>query len=162
MTKNSLRTGGLAMALAAVLSVVACVGSADAHIKALWPAIGPLLRLPAIPWPNWKPGHRGIDIGVEEGTSLRSPVDGRVVWVGEVAKLPSISILSEGLRFTLQPVTASVSVGDWVARGESVGIAVVSTHCGQRTCLHWSVRRGPDYLDPRWVAEPLLRRGSPR
>ena len=150
------------MATAAAVSLTICSAPADAHTKALWPAIGPLLRLPAIPWPNWKPGHRGIDIGIEAGASVRSPADGRVVWVGEVAHLPSISILSEGLRYTLQPVTSTASVGDWVGRGDVIGTAVASTHCAQRTCLHWSVRRGADYLDPRWVAQPLLRRGSPR
>ena len=130
--------------------------------KAQWPARGTILRLPAIPWPNWKPGHRGIDIEMSLGDAVSSPVNGRVVWVGVVSHEPSISIVADGLKHTLVPVDSSLTKGDWVAAGESVGALTSSSHCGSRTCLHWSVRRGSDYLDPRWVAQPLLRRGSPR
>lgn len=144
------------------LTAALAIGPAQAQEKALWPVRGAVLRLPSIPWPNWKPGHRGIDIAVSVGHEVHSPVDGRVVWVGQVARMPSISILANGLRFTLQPVSTAARVGDWVQRGEQIATAAASNHCGKLNCLHWSVRRGPDYLDPRWIAEPLLRRGSPR
>ncbi len=139
-----------------------CASSSAQPPKAQWPARGAILRLPAIPWPNWKPGHRGIDIEMPLGGDVSSPVNGRVVWVGVVAHEPSISLVADGLKHTLVPVDSSLTKGDWVAAGEPVGALATSSHCGSRPCVHWSVRRGSDYLDPRWVAQPLLRRGSPR
>lgn len=146
----------------AVLSLLAASGPLQAQERAAWPVVGPIVRLPAIPWPNWKPGHRGIDLAIEPGSAVLSPAQGRVSWVGTVAGLPSVSVVSAGLKYTMQPVVSALTQGDWVERGEVVGTVDVSDHCGVRTCLHWSVRRGSDYLDPRWVAVPLIRRGSPR
>lgn len=145
-----------------VLALLAGSGPLQAQERAAWPAIGPIVRLPVIPWPNWKPGHRGIDLATEPGSTVVSPVQGRVSWVGTVAGLPSVSVVSAGLKYTMQPVVGNLAQGDWVERGEAVGTVEVSDHCGLRNCLHWSVRRGSDYLDPRWVAVPLIRRGSPR
>jgi hypothetical protein len=148
---------GLGLALNTPPSAIA----ADAP-KAHWPAHGTILRLPAIPWPNWKPGHRGLDIQMSVDGTVESPVDGRIVWVGVVGEMPSVSVLARGLKHTLMPVTSDLTKGDWIDRGDVLGIVQPSDHCALRMCLHWSVRRGSDYLDPRWVAEPLLRRGSPR
>lgn len=148
--------------LLVALSLTLGSNPASAAPRALWPVRGVILRLPAIPWPNWKPGHRGIDIAADPSTPVLSPASGRVVWVGVVADLPSISVVAAGLKYTMQPVTSSLLKGDWVDRGQVIGEVDISDHCGATSCLHWSVRRGSDYLDPRWFAEPLLRRGSPR
>lgn len=145
-----------------VLALLAGSEPLQAQDRALWPVRGQILRLPAIPWPNWKPGHRGIDLATESGSPVVSPAQGRVSWVGTVAGLPSVSVVSAGLKYTMQPVNSTLAQGDWVGRGELVGTVAASGHCPMRGCLHWSVRRGADYLDPRWVAVPLVRRGSPR
>jgi murein DD-endopeptidase MepM/ murein hydrolase activator NlpD len=54
-----------------------------------------------------------------------------------------------GLRTTYEPVTASVGVGDQVARGDPIGMLVVGhPGCPAAACLHWGLRRGTVYLDP--------------
>ena len=54
-----------------------------------------------------------------------------------------------GVRTTYEPVSASVSVGDVVARGAVIGtLQRGSSHCFPRACLHWGLLRGDTYLNP--------------
>ena len=102
------------------------------------------------PQSAWGAGHRGIDVWLEEGEPVVSPGDGVVTFAGEVAGRGIVVVLhASGLRSTLEPVTASVSVGDPVVGGDHVGVLEArGSHCAPRTCLHWGVRRGDDYVDP--------------
>jgi murein DD-endopeptidase MepM/ murein hydrolase activator NlpD len=126
-----------------------------------WPAVGFVLRLPVIPHPNWRPGHRGIDLAVQRGTEIHSPASGEIVWVGNINGVASLSILdSHGYKHALLPITTSANVGETVTRGDFVGTVADGNHC-QTSCLHWSMRKGRAYVDPRWFATPLLYRLPP-
>jgi len=98
----------------------------------------------------WGAGHRGIDLWREAGEPVVSPGDGVVMFASDVAGRGIVVVLhASGLRSTLEPVTASVGVGDAVARGEHVGVVeACGSHCAPSSCLHWGVRRGDDYVDP--------------
>jgi murein DD-endopeptidase MepM/ murein hydrolase activator NlpD len=127
-----------------------------------WPAVGHVVRLPAIPYPNWKPGHRGIDLALTSGTSIMSPATGKVTWVGVVNGVPSITIVDRhGYKHSLLPVETTLQVDETVLQGEVIGKIVASNHC-RVSCVHWSMRRGRQYVDPRWFAPPMIYRLPPR
>lgn len=96
----------------------------------------------------WGPGHRGVDLVAAHGDQVRSPADGTVAFAGVVVDRPVISIdHGNGLRTSLEPVRADVSVGDEVARGQVVGDIADGGHCGSG-CLHWGLRLDGVYTDP--------------
>ena len=111
---------------------------------------GRLVRLAAIPEQNWRPGHRGVDIAAAPGDDAVAPGSGRVVFAGPVAGRDVVTIrLDVGVDATLEPVLASVAVGDRVARGQVVGtVTDGATHCAPATCAHWGIKDGERYLDP--------------
>ena len=99
---------------------------------------------------DWLPGHRGVDLAGSDGQPVLAAAEGVVVFAGEVAGKPVVSVdHPNGLRTTYEPVRAGVHVGGRVARGSELG-TVIAGHPGcPTTCLHWGVRRGRDhYLDP--------------
>ncbi|WP_084077509.1 murein hydrolase activator EnvC [Demequina sp. NBRC 110057] len=104
-------------------------------------------RLPDRPWLE---GHRGVDLAASAGEAVTSPAAGMVSFVGVVVDRPVITIThAGGLRSSLEPVDASVAVGDTVATGSPIGtVADTLGHCAPATCLHWGVREGETYLDP--------------
>jgi len=109
---------------------------------------------------RWSAGHRGVDLVADAGTSVLAPCDGVVTFVGPVAGRPVLTVLSrEGLRSSVEPVEATVGVGDLVRAGDAVGVVVANpaSHCAPTTCLHWGVRRGTIYIDPM----SLLAGGGP-
>ncbi len=131
-----------------------------------WPlASAPaVLRAFAAPEHRWSPGHRGVDLAAPAGTGVLAPADGVVVFAGAVAGRPVLSIATGGaVRVTLEPVVASVAVGERVARGSAVGVvADGGEHCGGVGCLHWGVRVGRDhYLDPLLVLARGARAAPP-
>lgn len=109
----------------------------------------PIVRRFDRPVHDWLPGHRGVDLGGAAGQPVLAAGDGFVVFAGEVAGKPVVSVEHEGgLRTTYEPVRASVTVGRKVFRGEVIG-ALEAGHPGcAAACLHWGLRRGRDYLDP--------------
>ncbi|MEY4322491.1 MAG: hypothetical protein RL410_272 [Actinomycetota bacterium] len=147
------------MATALTLAFIATPSSATATGRwVAWPLTGSILRLPVIPFPNWKPGHRGIDLAVGLGADIRAPATGTVSWVGSVNHIASITVVDRyGYRHTVLPIDTQLSVGDHVTRGEVLGTVATSDHC-IRTCLHWGIRKGRAYIDPRWLAPPLIYR----
>ncbi len=123
-----------------------------------WPTRGAILRLPVIPYPNWKPGHRGIDLEVREGSEIHAPVSGVVTWVGSINGVASMSVIDVfGYRHTLLPLQSQLTIGDRVSRGEVIGVVATSSHCS-RPCVHWGIRKARAYIDPRWLAPPLIYR----
>ncbi|GAB3801370.1 hypothetical protein GCM10027605_18690 [Micromonospora zhanjiangensis] len=117
-----------------------------------WPLDGtPRLTRRFDPPPHpWSPGHRGVDLAAPAGEPARAAGDGVILYAGQVAGRPVVSVLhAGGLRTTYEPVVPGVRVGQPVRAGDRLG-ALVPGHpgCPVGTCLHWGLRRGDSYLDP--------------
>ncbi len=107
------------------------------------------------PEERWLAGHRGIDLDARALDTVRAPRDGVVAFAGTVVDRPVVVVAhADGSRSTLEPVTATVSVGTQVARGDALGtVGPQPGHCAPGTCVHWGVRVGDDYLDPALLLE---------
>ncbi|MFI9489021.1 murein hydrolase activator EnvC family protein [Promicromonospora sp. NPDC052451] len=106
---------------------------------------------------EWGPGHRGVDLTAAVSADVVSPGPGVVTFAGPVARRGVVVVTHpDGLRSSLEPVTASVAVGTAVAAGTVIGTVegdgagdnVSANHCAPRSCVHWGVRRGERYIDP--------------
>jgi murein DD-endopeptidase MepM/ murein hydrolase activator NlpD len=97
------------------------------------------------------PGHRGVDLVGQVGDPVRSAGAGVVAFAGVVAGRGVVSVDHPGgLRTSYEPVTATVAPGDPVGAGAILGrLEAVASHCTPAACLHWGLRRGGTYLDPR-------------
>jgi murein DD-endopeptidase MepM/ murein hydrolase activator NlpD len=97
------------------------------------------------------PGHRGVDLGGQVGDPVRSAGAGVVAFAGVVAGRGVVSVDHPGgLRTSYEPVTATLARGDPVGAGAVLGrLEAVASHCPPAACLHWGLRRGGTYLDPR-------------
>ncbi len=116
-----------------------------------WPVAPPAIVRPFDPPAQpWLAGHRGVDLAAPPSAVVRSAGPGTVLFAGLVAGRGVVSVAhAGGLRTTYEPVTASVSVGDVVARGDPLGLLQPGhPGCPSAACLHWGLRRGPLYLDP--------------
>ena len=119
----------------------------------LWPRPA-VVRAFDPPTPNWQRGHRGVDLAGSEGQAVHAAGPGTVVFAGELAGRPLVSIVHPGgLRTSYEPVRPSVRVGQLVAQGDVIG-ALVAGHldCAAAVCLHWGAMWGPAsaaaYVDP--------------
>jgi murein DD-endopeptidase MepM/ murein hydrolase activator NlpD len=144
------------------LLTVVLMFSTSAEPRTGWPLAGAIVRTPILPWPDWQPGHRGLDLAADVDDVVHSPIAGTVAWVGEISGRPSVSIAQGQYRHIFHPVTALVSRGDRVVRGQPIARVRESSHCAQTECLHWAVKKRDRYQDPRWTAESRVRRLSPR
>lgn len=110
-------------------------------------AVRARFRAPEHPWSS---GHRGIDLLASQGTAVRAPAAGTVTFADVVVDRSVMTITHpDGLRSSLEPVTASVDVGTRVLPGQVVGVLDGGPwHCAPDSCLHWGVRDGEVYLDP--------------
>ncbi|MGV9819838.1 M23 family metallopeptidase [Nocardia xishanensis] len=143
---------------AAVLAASTATAAAAPGAEFGWP----LRPRPAVerrferPAQNWLPGHRGVDLAGSPGQTVLAAGAGIVVFAGEVADKPVVSIEHPGgLRTTYEPVRARVSVGARVARGTPIGtLEEGHPECAAPACLHWGLRREAgrrgrfEYLDP--------------
>ncbi|HKV17416.1 MAG TPA: M23 family metallopeptidase [Mycobacterium sp.] len=147
------------MRLAAIVAVLAvlCAPPAGADDGRLtWP-LRPrpaVLRAFDAPSPNWQRGHRGVDLAAAPGQPVFSAGQGTVVFAGDLAGRPVVSVAHPGgLRTSYEPVLATVRRGQLVAEGSPLG-EVVAGHdgCPAPACLHWGAMWGPaadaDYVDP--------------
>jgi murein DD-endopeptidase MepM/ murein hydrolase activator NlpD len=105
------------------------------------------------PSPNWQRGHRGVDLVGSPGQLVHAAAAGTVVFAGQLAGRPVVSIAHPGgLRTSYEPVDALVRPGQLVGAGATIG-TLVAGHpgCGP-ACLHWGAMWGPasraDYVDP--------------
>lgn len=108
---------------------------------------------------KWQAGHRGVDLRAAPGDEVVAPAAGTVSFAGSVGGRPTVAIeVGGGWRTTLEPVTASVDVGDEVGAGTVIGVVARGGHCDGR-CVHWGLRagRGGDerYRDPRTLVADL-------
>lgn len=129
----------------------------------------PLRPRPAVlvsfdpPEHDWLSGHRGVDLAAASDQPVFAAADGTVVFAGDVAGKPAVSVdHANGLRTTYEPVRAVVRAGQRVSRGTQLGV-VAAGHPGcPGTCLHWGARRGRDhYLDPLTLVRPTPVRLKP-
>ncbi|RUP32822.1 MAG: M23 family metallopeptidase [Mycolicibacterium sp.] len=118
----------------------------------------PLRPRPAVvrtfdaPRPNWQRGHRGVDLAGAAGQTVYAAAPGTVVFAGELAGRPVVSVAHPGgLRTSYEPVRAAVRPGAVVTAGSPLG-TLVAGHPGCGSCLHWGAMWGPashaDYVDP--------------
>jgi murein DD-endopeptidase MepM/ murein hydrolase activator NlpD len=118
-----------------------------------WPLDPPVAVVAgfAAPAGPFAPGHRGVDLGGRVGDPVRSAAAGVAAFAGRVAGRGVVSVDHPGgLRTSYEPVTATVAQGDQVGAGAVLGrLESVASHCPPAACLHWGLRRGGTYLDPR-------------
>ncbi len=131
------------------------------NAEVAWPVAGFVHRLPEIPYPNWNSGHRGIDITMPYGPNVYSPVSGIVTWAGTINNQSGITVQAHddaGLKHSLFPISTLLTEGDLVIKGQLLGEVTddIAEHCGFIRCIHWGVRDGERYLDPRWLLAPLI------
>jgi murein DD-endopeptidase MepM/ murein hydrolase activator NlpD len=120
----------------------------------------PLRPRPAVtrtfdaPSPHWNRGHRGVDLAATPGQPVYAAAAGTVVFAGELAGRPLVSVAHPGgLRTSYEPVRPSMRVGQLVAAGDRIG-ELVAGHagCAAAACLHWGAMWGSaaraDYVDP--------------
>ncbi|MGQ9409217.1 M23 family metallopeptidase [Mycolicibacterium gilvum] len=119
------------------------------------------------PAPNWQRGHRGVDLGGAEGQVIQAAASGTVVFAGELAGRPLISVAHPGgLRTTYEPVSPVVRRGQVVSTGTALG-HLVAGHpgCAAAACLHWGAMWGPssraDYVDPTGLVVTVTVRLKP-
>lgn len=106
------------------------------------------------PSPTWQRGHRGVDLAAAVGQPVYAAGAGTVVFAGELAGRPLVSIAHPGgLRTSYEPVHPSVRPGQTVNAQTVIG-ELVGSHagCAAPACLHWGAMWGPaaraDYVDP--------------
>ncbi len=138
--------------------VLAAVLVAPGASMWVWPvepaAVVAEFRAPAT---RYSAGHRGLDLRASPGDVVVAPEAGVVAFAGVVGDRPVIAIEHpDGYRSSLEPVTATVAVGDAVARGDPIGVVASGGHCAA-TCVHLGVRVDGEYVNPR-----LLYGGVPR
>src|SRR6185369_4484091 len=113
-----------------------------------------VVRLFDAPSPNWNRGHRGVDLAGTPGQPVYAAAAGTVVFAGDLAGRPLVSIAHPGgLRTSYEPVDPSVRPGQLVAAGAALGVLQAGHHgCPVPACLHWGAMWGPasraDYVDP--------------
>ena len=107
-------------------------------------------RLASLPAQNWLPGHRGIDLATSVGDTVTSPAAGEVTFAGVVVNRPVVSVRhAGGFVSSLEPVDATVRVGDAVGVGVALGtVSTAAGHCAPAACVHWGLRRDGRYVDP--------------
>lgn len=101
------------------------------------------------PADDYAAGHRGIDVAASIGTPAVAVASGRVSFAGAVAGRGVVSIdHGGGLVSTLDSVDPSVSTGDEVDQGSTVGTVSIG-HCpASAPCLHLGARVDGRYVDP--------------
>lgn len=106
------------------------------------------------PSPDWKPGHRGVDLPGAPGQPVYAAGTATVVFAGQLAGRPVVSLAHPGgLRTSYEPVRAAVRTGQTVTAQTVIG-SLEAGHAGCRAaaCLHWGAMWGPasgaHYVDP--------------
>ncbi len=126
-----------------------------------WPLQPPpvVVRTFDAPTPNWNRGHRGVDLAGAAGQQVFAAGAGTIVFAGELAGRPVVSIAHPGgLRTSYEPVTRAVRPGQLVNQGDLIG-ALLAGHpdCPAAACLHWGAMWGAasaaDYVDPLGLLE---------
>jgi murein DD-endopeptidase MepM/ murein hydrolase activator NlpD len=113
-----------------------------------------VLRTFDAPTPNWNRGHRGVDLAGSPGQAVYAAAAGTVVFAGDLAGRPVVSVAHPGgLHTSYEPVAAAVHVGQRVDAGTVLGrLDAGHPGCAAPACLHWGAMWGSasraDYVDP--------------
>jgi murein DD-endopeptidase MepM/ murein hydrolase activator NlpD len=146
----------------APLVLVACLLPAGGVARAgaadwTWPVLGPILRGFDPPDSPYGSGHRGIDIGAAEGTTVVAPAPGVVTFAGPVGGRLFLTIdHGGGVESTYSWLSALlVRRGDTVAPGTPIA-ATGWGHTGSPVPhLHLGVRLDDVYVDPLAYLGPV-------
>jgi murein DD-endopeptidase MepM/ murein hydrolase activator NlpD len=149
------------LALLMAVGMLAASPAAAADGRLAWP-LHPrpgVLRTFDAPAVKWDRGHRGVDLAGTSGQTVYAAAAGTVVFAGELAGRPLVSVTHPGgLRTSYEPVRAAVRQGQLVDAGTVLGVLVAGhVGCGTAACLHWGAMWGPasraDYVDPLGLVE---------
>ena len=142
--------------VALVAMAIAAPAYAD-DVRLRWPLQpGPAVVTRAFdaPKPDWRRGHRGVDLAGAPGQPVYAAGPGTVVFAGLLAGRSVVSVQHPGgLRTSYEPVEAALRPGQLVGAGSPLG-RLMSGHpgCPAAACLHWGAMWGPaqraDYIDP--------------
>jgi len=147
----------LIVALSAGILAVTGAPRALADPGHVWPISGPVVRGYDPPQTSYGAGHRGIDIGAAAGTPVVSAADGVVTFVGVIAGVSMVTVTHGDVRTTYQPVAPTVSTGQTVTAGQTIG--TLQPGHGTTTSLHFGVLQGDTYLDPlSWLGGQATQR----
>ena len=115
-----------------------------------WPVHGPLLRGYDPPESPYGAGHRGIDIAVPVGTTVRAPEGAVVAFAGMVGGQLFVTLDHGGdLTSTYSWLgSALVRKGDTVARGQAIALTGWGHPGSSVPHLHLGVKLGGAYVDP--------------
>jgi murein DD-endopeptidase MepM/ murein hydrolase activator NlpD len=141
----------LVAALLAVLAAAPNGARADSPATAVWPLDPPPTVVTRFDPPEtpWGSGHRGVDLLGRPGQPVRSALAGTVTFAGTLAGRGVVVVDHGSTRTTYEPVAPAVAVGATVPASGALGrLQAGLSHCAPRTCLHWGLLRGEDYLDP--------------
>ena len=128
----------VAAILATSIASPSCAGLA-------WPVSGVVVR-EFLPTGRYS-GHWGIDITAPAGTPVRAAGDGYVSFSGVVVGNRTVTVDHGGLRTSYSYLSErTVEKGERVRLGDAVG--VIGIH-DEKDALHFSVRIGDRYIDPR-------------
>jgi murein DD-endopeptidase MepM/ murein hydrolase activator NlpD len=141
---------GLALAVALAAFGPAPAAEAAALIPpGMAPHPGVIVREFDPPDEPWLAGHRGVDFAGNPGDPVVAAAGGTVRFAGLVAGKPVVSIDHGGVVTTYEPVAALVKAGDPVLPGDLIGTLEAGHACPAAACLHWGLKEGDTYLDPR-------------
>jgi murein DD-endopeptidase MepM/ murein hydrolase activator NlpD len=143
-------------ALLLCAGLVSAAPAVAAQDRLDWPLRPPpaVARAFDAPTPDWKPGHRGVDLAGTPGQPVYAAGAGTVVFAGLLAGRPVVSLAHPGgLHTSYEPVRAMVRVGQPVTPATVLG-ELMPGHagCPAAACLHWGAMWGPAssarYVDP--------------
>lgn len=133
-----------------VLSMVLCVGTAGCAIPR-WPVSGPMTSAFGLRLRGIRPEiHRGVDLGVPQGTEVRAMAPARVRFAGVQRGFGNVVWLDHGgqvLTVYAHLSTILVRTGDKVEGHDVVGLSG-STGDAEGPHLHFEVWRWGREVDP--------------
>ena len=152
--------------IALVLTVAAPHGAARAADASAAPAAALPWLVPPVdgnvsrgfeaPGTEWGPGHRGIDLSIPSGSSIRAAAAGTVTFAGSVGNSDAITIdHGAGLETTYSDLASiHVAEGDRVSATTLIGVAG-SAHGAEPGGVHLGVKLHGDYVDPARFLGPM-------
>lgn len=143
-----------------LLTLVASLPASGARERWVPPLARPIdivvpYRAPPHPYAA---GHRGIDIPASPGERVLVPASGTVSFAGTVVDRATVTVrIDDRTLISIEPVTAAVSVGAGVRRGDLLGTVSTGGHCAAE-CVHVGVRVGGAYVNPMrfFAGRPVL------